>query len=67
MNGGMVRRQTQCSTGSLMRHTVTGMRIDRRGMLGDVVDWLGEACSSLNKRAEPTFSAPRAGLSNNLH
>lgn len=31
-------------------------------MLGDVIDWLGEACSSLNKRAEPTFSAPRAGL-----
>ena len=48
MNGGVVTQQTQCSTGSLMTHTVTEMRIDKRGMLGDVVDWLGEACSSLN-------------------
>lgn len=36
-------------------------------MLGDVIDWLGEACSSRDKRAEPTFSAPRAGLCNYLH
>lgn len=67
MIGGLVRQQTQCSTGSLMTHTMTEMRIDKRGMLGDVVDWLGEACSSLDKRAEPTFSAPRAGLCNYLH
>lgn len=34
----------------MMIHTVTVMRIDKRGMLGDVVDWLGEACSSLDKK-----------------
>lgn len=50
MNGSVVRQQTRCFTGSLMTHTVTEMRKDGRGMLGDVVDWLGEACSSLDKK-----------------
>ena len=41
---------------------------ERERMLGDVVDWLGETCSSAVKgAAEPTFSSPWAGLWYYLH
>lgn len=56
----------QCAW-ELVKDTVFRNEDAQRGMPGDAVDWLGEACSSLGQRAEPTFSAPRAGLCYYLH
>lgn len=67
MNGGVVRQHTQCSTGSLMTHMVTEMRIDRGGCWEMQLTGLEKHAAHSIKRAEPTFSAPRAGLCNYLH